>query len=70
MAKFAVTKLHVTIKEHFRYRLVVSAILAITLATLTAVIVRSEVRAAGARRHAASSKSLFKLFRLQVCAQR
>ena len=43
MPKFAITKLHV------------SAILAITLATLTAVIVRSEVRAAGARRQAASS---------------
>jgi hypothetical protein len=55
MPKFAITKLHVAIKAQFSYRLVVSGILAIALATLTAVIVRSEVRAAGARRQAASS---------------
>jgi hypothetical protein len=55
MYKFDVTKLSVGIREHSRYWLLVSGVLAITLAAVLAVVVRSEVRAVDAKRRAATS---------------
>ena len=57
MPKFDVTKLSAAIRERFRYRLVLWAVLAIALAAGLAVMVRSEVRAADARREASSGKA-------------
>ena len=50
MPKFDVTKLSTATKERSRFRLVLSAVLAIALAAGLAIMVRSEVRAADARR--------------------
>ena len=55
MPKFDITKLSVSDKERTRYRLVLSGVLAIALAAGLAIMVRSEVRAADAKRQAASS---------------
>ncbi|MGB2667964.1 MAG: DUF3604 domain-containing protein, partial [Candidatus Acidiferrum sp.] len=54
MPRFDVTKFNVPIGElrYWRYRLVFSGILAITLAAVLGVIVRSEVRGADAKRQA------------------
>jgi hypothetical protein len=57
MSKFDTRKLHVAIRENLGYKLIFSGVLAISLAVTLAVIVRSEVRAADAKRHAASSKA-------------
>jgi hypothetical protein len=54
MPRLAITKLNVATREPFRYRLVFSGVLAIALAATLAVIVRSELRAAGTRHQAAS----------------
>ena len=55
MPKFDVTKLSTATKERSRFRLALSAVIAIALAAGLAVMVRSEVRAADARRRTASS---------------
>ena len=55
MPKFDVTKLSTATKERSRFRLALSAVLAIALAAGLAIMVRSEVRAADARRRTASS---------------
>ena len=55
MPKFDVTKLSTATKERSRFRLGLSAVIAIALAAGLAMMVRSEVRAADARRRTASS---------------
>ena len=55
MPKFDVTKLSTATKERSRFRLALSAVIAIALAAGLAIMVRSEVRAADARRRTASS---------------
>ncbi|MGB0002767.1 MAG: DUF3604 domain-containing protein [Candidatus Acidiferrales bacterium] len=55
MPKFDVTKLSTATKERSRSRLALSGALAIALAAGLAIMVRSEVRAADAKRHTASS---------------
>jgi hypothetical protein len=55
MFKVDITKLSVGIREHLSYWLLVSGVLAITLAAVLAVVVRSEVRAVDAKRQAATS---------------
>ena len=57
MPKFDFTKLSAAIRERFRYRLVLWAVLAIALAAGLAVMVRSGVRAADARREASGDKA-------------
>jgi hypothetical protein len=57
MSKFDTSKLHVAIGENLGYKLIFSGVLAITLAAVFVVIVRSEVRTADAKRQAVSRKA-------------
>jgi hypothetical protein len=57
MPKFDIRKLCAAMREQFRHRLVLSGVLAISLAAGLVVIVRSEVRAADAKRQHATTNA-------------
>jgi hypothetical protein len=53
MPKFDIRKLDAATREQFRYRLVLSGVLVISLAAALGAIMRTEVRAADGKRQAA-----------------
>ena len=71
MAKFQITRLNAATRGHVIHRLLFSGVLAIALAGGLAVVVRSEIRAADAKRHAVSRVlPQSRLLRLQCCVRR